>query len=255
MKVTGDLASATPACSTTSTTASTSPPTRRSPAGRRTTSRSPAPCFRQTVDWFMQRRPAREGTIHLGGRRSTCARSSARRSTSSARPTTSSRRPRRRRSSTCCRNVDDVHFRAGHVGLIVGKSAQKRSIPVIADWLAEHSDEARRELAGDPAPRTGRRRPGGRLLRPRARRRPDVLQGARRRRGHGRVVAGRRPQHPAAGRDSDGSRRRATWPSSRASGGRATSASCAWWSSRTGGARASGASWPTPGWPRRSRPA
>ena len=37
-------------------------------------------------------------------------------------------------------NVDDVHFPAGHVGLIVGGSAQRRSIPVIADWLAEHSD-------------------------------------------------------------------------------------------------------------------
>jgi polyhydroxyalkanoate synthase len=37
-------------------------------------------------------------------------------------------------------NVDDAPFPAGHVGLIVGGSAQRRSIPVIADWLVAHGD-------------------------------------------------------------------------------------------------------------------
>ena len=33
----------------------------------------------------------------------------------------------------------DVHFPAGHVGLIIGRNAQRHSIPGMADWLEEHS--------------------------------------------------------------------------------------------------------------------
>ena len=33
----------------------------------------------------------------------------------------------------------DMHFKAGHVGLIIGKTAQRNSIPGMADWLEAHS--------------------------------------------------------------------------------------------------------------------
>ena len=36
-------------------------------------------------------------------------------------------------------HAEDLHFRAGHVGLIVGKSAQRNSIPGMADWMEAHS--------------------------------------------------------------------------------------------------------------------
>jgi polyhydroxyalkanoate synthase len=36
--------------------------------------------------------------------------------------------------------TETLAFRAGHVGLMVGGSAQRRSIPGIAAWLAAHSD-------------------------------------------------------------------------------------------------------------------
>lgn len=35
--------------------------------------------------------------------------------------------------------ADDMHFKAGHVGLIIGRTAQRTSIPGMADWLADHS--------------------------------------------------------------------------------------------------------------------
>jgi polyhydroxyalkanoate synthase len=37
-------------------------------------------------------------------------------------------------------DVDDMHFPMGHVGLIVGRSAQRHSIPGIAGWLEAHSE-------------------------------------------------------------------------------------------------------------------
>jgi poly[(R)-3-hydroxyalkanoate] polymerase subunit PhaC len=97
-------------------------------------------CFRQTVDWFMKDDQLVKGRVTLGGRVVDI------------------------RSISCpvlnvvgdadhivppeanapildlLPDVDDVHFRAGHVGLIIGKSAQRESIPGISGWLAEHSD-------------------------------------------------------------------------------------------------------------------
>ena len=36
-------------------------------------------------------------------------------------------------------HADDMHFRAGHVGLIIGRTAQRNSIPGMADWMEAHS--------------------------------------------------------------------------------------------------------------------
>jgi polyhydroxyalkanoate synthase len=38
-------------------------------------------------------------------------------------------------------DVEELRFPAGHVGLIVGKSAQRTTIPAIAAWLLAHCDE------------------------------------------------------------------------------------------------------------------
>jgi polyhydroxyalkanoate synthase len=39
-------------------------------------------------------------------------------------------------------NVHELVFPAGHVGLIVGGGAQRRTIPAIASWLEQHADAA-----------------------------------------------------------------------------------------------------------------
>ena len=39
-------------------------------------------------------------------------------------------------------DVEEARFKAGHVGLIVGKSAQRNTIPAIAAWLLEQCDPA-----------------------------------------------------------------------------------------------------------------
>jgi polyhydroxyalkanoate synthase subunit PhaC len=38
-------------------------------------------------------------------------------------------------------DVTELRLPSGHVGLVTGRSAQKRTIPAIADWLEAHSDE------------------------------------------------------------------------------------------------------------------
>ena len=97
-------------------------------------------CFRQTVDWFMKDDQLVKGRVTMGGRTVDL------------------------RSITCpvlnvvgdadhivppeatapildvLPQVDDLHFRMGHVGLIVGRSAQRDSIPQIGDWLVRHSE-------------------------------------------------------------------------------------------------------------------
>jgi polyhydroxyalkanoate synthase len=40
-------------------------------------------------------------------------------------------------------DAHDLHLEAGHVGLIIGRTAQRRSIPAMADWLEAHSVAAR----------------------------------------------------------------------------------------------------------------
>jgi polyhydroxyalkanoate synthase len=100
----------------------------------------PGACFRQTVAWFIRDDQLVQGRLHLGGRdidlRSIeCPTLNVVGEADHIVPP-----PSTAPIVDVLPNVDDVHFRAGHVGLIVGGSAQKRSIPVIADWLAGHSD-------------------------------------------------------------------------------------------------------------------
>ena len=65
-------------------------------------------------------------------------------------------------------DVEELRFTAGHVGLIVGKSAQRTSIPGIAAWLLAQCDEERsRHEHRSPVRR--RRRPRRRVLRAGAR--------------------------------------------------------------------------------------
>ena len=100
----------------------------------------PGACFRQTVEWFIRDDQLVKGRLHLGGRDIdlrdiTCPTINVVGDADHIVPPASTAP-----ILDVLPNVDDVHFRAGHVGLIVGSSAQKRSIPVIADWLAAHSD-------------------------------------------------------------------------------------------------------------------
>jgi polyhydroxyalkanoate synthase len=44
-------------------------------------------------------------------------------------------------------DVEELRLPAGHVGLIVGRTAQRSYIPQMADWLERHSQP----LGGAPA--------------------------------------------------------------------------------------------------------
>ena len=101
----------------------------------------PGACFRQTVEWFMTRRPAGQGRRATGrSRRSTSARSTA--------PVLSVvgdadhivPPPATIPLETLLPHTDVLRFPSGHVGLIVGRSAQRRTIPAIADWIESHSE-------------------------------------------------------------------------------------------------------------------
>ena len=37
-------------------------------------------------------------------------------------------------------DVEELRLPAGHVGLVVGKTAQRRNLPAMADWLERHSE-------------------------------------------------------------------------------------------------------------------
>jgi polyhydroxyalkanoate synthase len=37
-------------------------------------------------------------------------------------------------------DVEELRLAAGHVGVIIGRTAQRRNIPAMADWLARHSE-------------------------------------------------------------------------------------------------------------------
>jgi polyhydroxyalkanoate synthase len=38
-------------------------------------------------------------------------------------------------------DVEELRLPAGHVGLVVGRTAQRNYLPAMADWLARHSEE------------------------------------------------------------------------------------------------------------------
>ncbi|MCU1502107.1 MAG: Polyhydroxyalkanoate synthase [Ilumatobacteraceae bacterium] len=97
-------------------------------------------CFRQTVEWFMQDNRLVKGTIEMGGRtvdlRSiTCPTLSVIGEADHLIPPDSTKP-----IYDVLPEMEELRFRAGHVGLIVGKSAQRQSIPAIAAWLLSHAD-------------------------------------------------------------------------------------------------------------------
>ena len=57
------------------------------------------------------------------------------RRTTSCRP----RRSRRLAELVGSDDVEELRLPAGHVGLIVGRTAQRRNIPAMADWLERHA--------------------------------------------------------------------------------------------------------------------
>jgi polyhydroxyalkanoate synthase len=98
----------------------------------------PGATFRQTVDWFIRDDRLVKGRVVLGERevdmRSiTCPALNVVGDADHIVPPASTAP-----IVDLLANVDDAHFPAGHVGLIVGGSAQRRSIPAIADWLVAH---------------------------------------------------------------------------------------------------------------------
>jgi len=97
-------------------------------------------CFRQTVDWFMKDDQLVRGRLTMGGRdvdlRSiTCPVLNVVGDADHIVPPESTAP-----IVDVLPHLDDAHFRAGHVGLIAGRSAQRHTIPAIGDWLVEHSD-------------------------------------------------------------------------------------------------------------------
>jgi polyhydroxyalkanoate synthase len=38
-------------------------------------------------------------------------------------------------------DVEELRLSSGHVGVIVGRAAQRHNIPAMADWIARHSEE------------------------------------------------------------------------------------------------------------------
>jgi polyhydroxyalkanoate synthase len=104
----------------------------------------PGATFRQTVEWFIRDDQLVQGRLVLAGReidlRSiTCPALSVRGEADHIVPP-----PSTAPVLDVLPNVEDAPFPAGHVGLIVGGSAQRRSIPAIADWLVAHADQRRR---------------------------------------------------------------------------------------------------------------
>jgi polyhydroxyalkanoate synthase len=99
-------------------------------------------CFRQTVDWFMKDNQLAKGRVTLGGRvvdlRSISCPVLNVTGVADHIVSPESTAPIR----DLIPQIEDLRFRSGHVGLIVGRSAQRDSIPGIIGWLADHSDAA-----------------------------------------------------------------------------------------------------------------
>jgi polyhydroxyalkanoate synthase len=100
----------------------------------------PGKTFRQTVEWFMLDDQLIKGRVEMGGRtvdlRSiTCPVLSVRGDADHLIPPAATAP-----LFDLLPDTHDMRFRAGHVGLIVGRSALRQSIPGITAWLIEHSD-------------------------------------------------------------------------------------------------------------------
>ena len=100
----------------------------------------PGACFRQTAEWFMRDGLLAGGVVPLGGRdvdiRSIdCATASIVGDKDHIVPPESTAP-----LEELLPDADVLRFPSGHVGLIVGGSAHRRTIPAIADWLESHSE-------------------------------------------------------------------------------------------------------------------
>jgi polyhydroxyalkanoate synthase len=100
----------------------------------------PGACFRQTVEWFMKDNRLAEGRIELGGRtvdlRSiSCPMVSIVGEADHLIPPDATKP-----ILDLVPDIEEIRFKAGHVGLIVGKSAARQSIPQIGAWLLSHTD-------------------------------------------------------------------------------------------------------------------
>jgi polyhydroxyalkanoate synthase subunit PhaC len=98
-------------------------------------------CFRQTVEWFMKDDCLVRGEIEMGGRtvdlRSiTCPSFSVIGEADNLIPPDATKP-----IYAILPEMEEVRFPAGHVGLIIGKSAQNATIPAIAGRLLSYTDQ------------------------------------------------------------------------------------------------------------------
>jgi polyhydroxyalkanoate synthase len=100
----------------------------------------PGACFAQMAEWFIRDDLLSSGVVPLGGRevdiRSIdCAVANIVGDKDHIVPLEANAP-----LEALLPDADHLHFPSGHVGLIVGGSAHRRTIPGIADWLEEHSE-------------------------------------------------------------------------------------------------------------------
>jgi polyhydroxyalkanoate synthase subunit PhaC len=99
----------------------------------------PGACFLQTAEWFMKENRLAENRVvtrnhHLDIGAISCPVLNVVGDADHIVPLASNLPIR-----TLLPDADDLHFKAGHVGLIIGRTAQRTSIPGMADWMEKHS--------------------------------------------------------------------------------------------------------------------
>jgi polyhydroxyalkanoate synthase len=100
----------------------------------------PGACFRQTAEWFIRDNRLAENRMvtdrgELDVRSITCPVMNVVGTADHLIPMESNRPV-----LELIPHLDDLHFAAGHVGLIIGGKAHRVSIPGMADWIEGHSD-------------------------------------------------------------------------------------------------------------------
>lgn len=103
----------------------------------------PGACFRQTVDLFSRQNQLATGKVELGGRvvdlaDIACPFLNVVAEKDHIVPVDAIGRLSEMVGSD---DKTELRLKAGHVGLVVGRSAAKNTLPAIANWLIEHSDE------------------------------------------------------------------------------------------------------------------
>lgn len=100
----------------------------------------PGACFRQTVDWLMKGDGLVRGEVEMGGRTVDlraidCPMLSVIGEADHIVPPDATKP-----IMDVLPDIEELRFQAGHVGLIIGKTAQRNSIPGIAAWLLAQCD-------------------------------------------------------------------------------------------------------------------